>query len=206
MQTTHTRWEPRDKNEARKAVERKLLRNSRAPFPRPQKQPTEEHVHYRNHTHTHARTRARAHARTHARTHTHTHTHTHTRRHTHTHTHKHEGKEKAAALSVRGDFRVHKAGRIWTPRWIAVIRSVSGHGCARHAPGAAAPPPRYKTNAPTNPHPFSAAAASGSAKKQWAIRFHPVAQGHLPCPGVPGQCAIRDDTWYPLRASSSARR
>ena len=27
---THTRWEPRDKNEARKAVERKLLRNSRA--------------------------------------------------------------------------------------------------------------------------------------------------------------------------------
>ena len=27
---THTRWEPRDKNKARKAVERKLLRNSRA--------------------------------------------------------------------------------------------------------------------------------------------------------------------------------
>ena len=27
---THARWEPRDKNKARKAVERKLLRNSRA--------------------------------------------------------------------------------------------------------------------------------------------------------------------------------
>ena len=51
---THTRWEPRDKNEARKAVERKLLRNSRAALDvfRSKKN---RHTHTHTHTHTNLR-------------------------------------------------------------------------------------------------------------------------------------------------------